>query len=303
MSHSPERNLIDRIASESLEYDREPLGRGGGQGTVYGLVDFPDFVYKRYHRPIRGAVGSFQEIVMAGEALGPALGRLGVTAAWPISTHGTEDSVEGYVMRRIPEKFRVTIKSKNPKYAPHDTDATLDYALEVSSTKTFYPSRRVTIEERLQIVRLAGVFLDTIHRMDFVYGDLSLKNLLYALDPVELHVMDLDSVHRLSTPIIRDKDLVRTPDWSDPESPGQIPLGFDLDRYRYSLLVYRMLAVNNVSEGFPPSPDSIRFPPVPGIDPPRNARLTTLLRRAAMGHRGSRPPISEWLSALEMSTG
>lgn len=271
------------------------LGRPGGQGEVFPLVEFPEFVYKRYHHPIRGAAESFNELILAGEALAPGLERTGVAAVWPILTCGTEDEVDGYVMRRIPDRFSIDMKTP---YGAHIEAATLDHALPIDPRATFYPIREVSTTERLHIARLVGVFLDTLHRNDLVYGDLSLKNMQYALDPVELLVMDMDGVHRISTPLVREKDTVWTPDWDDPHAPGQVPLGFDLDRYRYALLVYRLLAARNVSERLPSDADSLVVPAVAGLDEEHRAAVEQLLRRAAVSGVGSRPPVNEWVSAL-----
>lgn len=272
------------------------LGRAGGQGAVYQLVEFPDFVYKRYHRSMRGAAQSFDELIVAGQALAPFLEHAGVTAVWPVLACGVGSQVDGYVMQRIPDRFSIEM---NTPYGSRIEDATLDHALAIDPTKKFRSNREVSPEERLEIVRLVGVFLDTLHRNDLVYGDLSLKNLRYSLDPVRLLVMDLDAVHRISTPLIDRKDLVHTPDWGDPLAPGQVPLGFDLDRYRFSLLVYRLVVANSVSQGFPDDPGEIRVEPGKGLDSGQRSRLELLLRRAAEGGHGSRPPISEWLEALD----
>lgn len=269
------------------------LGRGGGQGAVFELPHYPDFVYKQYYEPLDNARASFGELVEAGERLAAPLAVHGVRALWPVRVFGPGDSVAGYVMPRMPERFRLEVQTP---YGRDLQEATLEFALRPAPGKTFFPVRVLSAAERLKLVRLVGIFLDMLHKNDFVYGDLSLKNMRYATDPMALLVMDMDGVHRISTQVIPEKDLANTPDWNDPFRLSELPLGFDLDRYKYALLVYRLLVVNNVSEGFPEDPATIVVPDGIGLDTDQRDRLEFLLRRAASGGTGSRPPIREWLS-------
>lgn len=201
-------------------------------------------------------------------------------------------------MPRMPDRFRLQVQTP---YGRDLQEATLEFALQPDPGKAFFPVRVLSAAERIQLVRLVGIFLDTLHANDFVYGDLSLKNMRYATDPMALLVMDMDGVHRISTPVIAEKDLANTPDWNDPYRSSELPLGFDLDRYKYALLVYRLLVVNNVSEAFPLDTTRLVVPDALGLDSEARAALAFLLRRAAAGGTGTRPPIREWLSVLDES--
>lgn len=271
------------------------LGRGGGQGAVYALPHHEGYVYKHYYDPIPGARQSFDELVEAGRRLAPFLARHGISALWPVHVFGPGDTVEGYAMPLMPDRFRAEIHTP---YGPDLQEATLEFALAPDPDKTFYPVRTLSASERLQLVRLVGVFLHALHAEDLVYGDLSLKNMRYATDPLELLVMDMDGVHRISTRAIPAKDLANTPDWNDPHRSSELPLGFDLDRYKFALLVHRLIAVNHVSAAFPDDPSTIAVPEDAAPDPAQREGLEFLLQRAAAGRTGSRPPIREWLSVL-----
>ncbi|MBN8738290.1 MAG: hypothetical protein J0H86_02185 [Xanthomonadaceae bacterium] len=275
----------------------QQLGRAGGQGTVFELLNEneTDLVYKLYRTPIRGALQSLDELVRAGRKLAPLLERKGITATWPTAICGDRDVVEGYVMRRIPPQFKIELQTP---YRKEHRDATLDQAFVAGNSK-FSPTQPVTADERMQLLRLVGTFLDTLHRNDFVYGDLSLKNMLFSRTPTQLLVMDMDGVRKISARLIPEKDLLHTPDWKDPLSPDQIPLGFDLDRYKFALLVYRLLVANSVSAPLPKARESSAFT---NIGNKVNGRLGFLLRRAAVGEVGSRPPINEWLDALDSAS-
>lgn len=271
------------------------LGRGGGQGAVFELPHYPEFVYKQYYQPIENARTSFTELVEAGERLEGSLAVHGVSALWPVRLFGPGDSVEGYVMPRMPDRFRLEVQTP---YGRDLQEATLEFALQPDPGKAFFPVRVLSAAERIKLVRLVGIFLDALHSNDLVYGDLSLKNMRYATDPMSLLVMDMDGVHRISTQVIPEKDLANTPDWNDPHRSSELPLGFDLDRYKFALLVYRLLVVNNVSQAFPPDPANLVVPDGCGFEPGARDTLEFLLRRAASGGTGSRPPIREWLSVL-----
>lgn len=271
------------------------LGRGGGQGAVYALPRHEGYVYKHYYASIPGARRSFDDLVEAGKQLAPTLAERGISALWPVHILGPGDDVEGYAMPRMPDRFRTEIHTP---YGRELQEATLEFALAPDPGKAFFPVRTLTAIERLQLVRMVGLFLDALHAADLVYGDLSLKNMRYATDPLELLVMDMDGVHRISSKVIPAKDLANTPDWNDPHRSSELPLGFDLDRYKFALLVYRLIAVNQVSAAFPDDPSTIVVPEEAAPDPAQRDGLEFLLARAAAGRTGSRPPISEWLSAL-----
>ncbi len=296
---SPDGGSPDLPGGSALQFDKI-LGRAGGQGTVYSLKNYPNLVYKRYKQDLVGAAESFDRLIDVGRWLAPALERVGIATVWPLRWCGSGDRVEGYVMPRIPEDYRVLVRSP---YGEDFKEATLDRALAVSPDSAFHPVRPITAAERLQLVRLAGIFLDALHRNDLVYGDLSLKNLLFALDPVRLLVMDLDGVHSIATPLVPAKDILHTPDWTDPHAPKQLPRGFDLDRYRYALLVYRMLIANNPSEQLPQNPARMVLPYVEGLSAEQRVNLQFLVRRVAASAGCQRPPISEWLTALGHKVG
>lgn len=269
----------------------------GGQGSVFELVDHPDLVYKSYDTPIDGAIPSYRDLILAGRAIVPTLERKGITAVWPLRICGNDNKVFGYLMRRIPQRFKI---ARRTPYGNEITlDATLDQAM--SSTKsTFLLTHPVATQERIQLVRLVGIFLQTLHENDVVYGDLSLKNMMFSRAPLELLVMDMDGVHRISARLYPQKDLLHTPDWKDPKSADQVPLGFDLDRYKFALLVYRLLVANNVSAPLPANRAEIAANiGLADIDKALGERLGFLLFRATAGVVGSRPPINEWLAALE----
>jgi len=275
------------------------LGRGGGQGQVYEVVGHSRFVYKQFYDPterplpIEDSLEAYLEIVRLGELLDTTLLSHGVFVLWPLAVFGEGDAVDGYLMRMIPQRFYLDMRTP---YGVQRKLATLDYALPLKPRQVFRPVHQATLENLLEILQQVALFLNTLHRHDMVYSDISFSNVLFSLDPVGVLIMDLDPVHNITRPLISRKDNVHTPDWADPlAKTGQEPYGFDLDRYKFSLLVYRLLGPNENGQ------TSINLPTDPHlsceIPSPQREKLEFVLSRAT-GPRGSRPPIEEWLGAL-----
>ena len=154
--------------------------------------------------------------------------------------------------------------------------------------------------ERLQILLRIGQFLEVLHSHDLIYGDISWRNMLFALDPTEVAILDMDGVHRISAEVLAGKDGAHTPDWEDPKSPDGAALGFDQDRYRYGLLAYRML----VSDGYDTHlPEGDHLPSLDHWGLASRAELQTIewLMKRSCGPLGSRPPIGEWVEALRFA--
>lgn len=139
---------------------------------MFELSDDPTNVYKMYRTPIPDAVQSFAAVVQAGQKLSPELEQKGIVTSWPTIVCGFDNAVHGYFMPRIPQKFNIDLRTP---YGNKSTSATLDHALSASD-RSFSPTQPLTSAERLQLLRLVAIFLDTLHRNDLLYGDISLKN-------------------------------------------------------------------------------------------------------------------------------
>lgn len=268
------------------------LGTAGGQGTVYGLAEHPRLVYKEYHHPIQGAERSFELLLGRGEAVRAAAPEH-VEFAWPIAMVPTEAGVAAYVMPRISDEFSVKIRLPNGR--TQIKQATLDHA--IPRLGHFQVVTPVTTEERLQIAVLVGEALMAMHRHDVVYRDLSFKNIFFAREPMRVAFMDIDSARVLEHPTIPEKDGVDTPDWSDPHASSAEPVGFDLDRFKYALLVYRLLVVHGTNAPWPAQDVEFRLTQLDGVPRGNWGRVEELFRRAIRSP-GARPAIGEWLDVL-----
>lgn len=268
------------------------VGQPGGQGAVFEIADNRRLVYKQYHTPFVGAAASFLDLMERADRVNADLPR-GVTMTWPIHLCGQGSDVEGYTMTRVADPYFVTIARPNGS-----TERQLGLGHAVPRKKSvFRPTRLTTPEDRLALARLIGLGLDALHRHDVLYRDMSWANFAYALDPPRIVFMDMDSARPITVPIIMAKDGVDTPDWVDPDNPAE-PLGFDLDRYKYALLVHRLLGSHELSGGLPTRQGLVAgHLSLDGVDPRNHKHVADLYRRVA-GSPGQRPPISEWLDVL-----
>ncbi|MFT4217715.1 MAG: hypothetical protein QM619_11110 [Micropruina sp.] len=264
-------------------------------GVVYDVRDFPKFVYKELNRPLVGSAGSFEEIATLGRQLSSRLESRGVEVFWPLDICGDRDVARGYIMERIPDEYHLHVRTPYMK-----SRRLAEMARALPTGKAFQLVEPITAADRLELVKLVGVFLNELHAQDFVYGDVSWANFLFVRKPTKIGVIDLDSTRRLAGPFIKDKDAVDTLGWRDSLAPADPePLGFDLDRYRYALLVYRMLVTLDRESVFPEDVVSIAVPRTDGLAESARATLEFVLRRAAAAPYGCRPPICEWLGAYE----
>lgn len=286
-----ERNEGSAPTGSAFELGRS-VGRPGGQGAVFEVARNPDLVYKQYHAPFVGAATSFISLMECADRVDRDLPPE-VTMTWPIHLFGTGNDVSGYTMKRVPDDYFVTIARPDGT-----TVRQLGLDQAVPRESKFRPTRATTPQDRLGLARLIGIGLDALHRHDVLYRDMSWANFAYALDPPRIMFMDMDSARPITTPIIKSKDGVDTPDWIDHDNPASEPLGFDLDRYKYALLVHRLLASHELLGSLPASADLVtKTLLLDGVHPRHGNEVVDLYRRVLAGP-GQRPPISEWLDKL-----
>lgn len=270
----------------------KPVGQPGGQGAVFEIADNPKLVYKQYHAPFVEAAPSFLSLMERADRVNADLPR-DVAMTWPIHLCGQGTDVAGYTMTRVGEPYFVTIARPNGS-----TERQLGLSHAVPREKSvFRPTRLTTPADRLALARLIGIGLDALHRHDVLYRDMSWANFAYALDPPRIIFMDMDSARPITVPIIKTKDGVDTPEWVDPDDPSE-PLGFDLDRYKYALLVHRLLSSHEISGVLPTRQGLVNgHLALDGVSPRYHKHVADLYRRVAAGP-GRRPPIAEWLEVL-----
>ncbi|MBH0118423.1 serine/threonine protein kinase [Rhodococcus sp. CX] len=274
-------------------YDDGSLRRGrelgsGGQGAVYELIERDGEVEKRFFMPLEKGAREFEELLRRRTAVEAAVSACPIHLCWPENPVRREETLMGYVMPRIPDRFFFEVKFGRSGVKRRERE--LQHAIPRKSAMAL--PFDVTDEERFELVYLVARFLDAMHRNNLVYGDISWVNFIFSLNPVELCVLDFDSSRvQGSLPFTRMRP-VDTPDWEDPEWPDSVVTRMDSDRYKFALLAYRMLIARSL-DGL--ISDDFDVPALSGADP---EQLSNLWSRAR-GPAGTRPQIAEWLNAFE----
>jgi DNA-binding helix-hairpin-helix protein with protein kinase domain len=252
---------------------------------VYEVKGDPTLAFKQYKTPVPNVLPAFDQLIAAGVDVRRSLRGAPVDLAWPTAAVPEGDELAGCLMPKVHSRYTVNVQGLT-------REATLDHAVPRLDSH-FAPSRQPSDGERRMLAVAAGQFLHALHENDYVYGDVSWKNLLYALDPVpSVMVLDLDSIRRVGTtpwPGVG----AHTADWGDPHGqPGEVG-AFDEDRYKYALLVYRLLAARSLTAQMPATGDITWHA---DVDDRQSRRLTRLTWRAKA--RLERPAVSEWLAVL-----
>lgn len=264
----------------------------GGQAFVMEMPEAQGFVYKEYLHPVEGARHSYERLLDVGERV-ESRPLSNVDFLWPTRLYVNEGVVVGYEMHRIPESFNL------PYVTPKGSKTQLgllQHALPDPQSK-FGLSEPTTAVERLELAVLVARAMQQLHDNGVSYRDLSLLNIAFARDPLRIVFMDMDSARVITEPIVELKDGVDTPDWFDPQlEPHASPLGYDTDRYKLALLMWRLLVT------FDPAGEMTRsavlsVKQIPGI---RDDKLPSLRRvfLRALGGLGARPPAAEWVTVL-----
>lgn len=250
----------------------------GGQGSVSLLRDRPDLVVKRFRGSSHGSIDAYRRLQDLSERVSVP----GVEVVWPENPVCEHNRIVGYTMPRIGERFVVEVASQR-KLA--------EFSLALANKGMFEPSRSPSPQQMMELLQLVALFVDQLHKHDFIYGDISHKNFLYALDPVGVQVLDVDTMRQLGQDNLVACRGAYTPDWKDPDERTS---GFNTDRYRFALLVHRYLVARSLQAL--PSMDQ-EDPRIEGLNDVENAHVGSLLRRAAAGS-GGRPTMAEWCMAL-----
>ncbi|MBY9075964.1 hypothetical protein K1X13_14110 [Nocardioides sp. WL0053] len=258
---------------------------------MHELAGEPSRVVKDFITPISEMDEVFEGLVLAGANVRALLAGEPITLAWPQEIVVSGREITGYVMPSIPDQFYWQDKKF---FRGKRRVRELQYAVRRESAVSI--PFRADDTHRLELVRLVAAFLEAMHREELVYGDLSWGNLAFSVgDKVELCVFDFDSTRQVGRPAFTRQRPAQTVDWNDPEDRSRAVASFDSDRYKFALLVYRLL----VAHDFDSRPeDATRVGSISGLDQRGVHGLQSLLRRAA-GHAGTRPQISEWLAVLQ----
>lgn len=260
----------------------------GGQGRVFTVTSHPGWAVKLFNTELIDAEGEFAALANAGMRVEQRLQGANVELVWPKVPVVEGRSLNGFLMPLVPVDSAYVVTIRGSKY-----QSTMDFAVPRSAANAFRPDVVPTREQRVQLLLGLARFLEALHAEDHVYVDLSWRNCLYRLDPYPIVLpLDLDSVRRVGGQTLHRVGDAETIDWTDPW-PRPERAGFDQDRYKFALMVYRMLLAENLAAMLPD--EKLIAEHVHST--PYSPSILKLLRRAALGP-GGRPSMTEWVQVL-----
>ena len=157
-----------------------------------------------------------------------------------------------------------------------------------------------TLQERLVLCRSLAKGMGLLHRAEVVYGDLSLRNFLYRLEPKpSVMFVDTDNMRpKGSTAALGQQP--HTPDWEPPEAlhakrrgdgTGFATQNYNSDRYKLGLAILRMLAADVPRAAEKRDPSLVRQHLPTG--------LYLLLEQSLTAPPADRPPAKTWYEEFQ----
>ncbi|MFJ5229787.1 hypothetical protein ACIQBJ_07755 [Kitasatospora sp. NPDC088391] len=273
------------------------LGRGG-QGTVHRVRNKRinesaadggwEVVYKEYAPSVLPQVDA--AALAAAVALPTRLtgeqGRwLCEKTAWPAAVVRRGGQTCGFLMRAVPDRFRFTLRTMATGNQGPPRLATLEYLLNPDA---YVAGIGLTVTDRDRLLLLADLAttLDRLHRFGVAVGDLSPKNLLFALGPrPECFLIDCDAARTDGATVLPQAE---TPDWQVP--PGEERGTRHSDTHKLALLAVRLFARDQGAT----DPAALA-----AVDPALGA-----LARASLGtDPAARPAPAAWAEQLASASG
>lgn len=256
------------IAEDRLGAIGDPVGLAGGQGTVYELIEHPDWLYKRYHEDLDVDPDGLRGLVRWGRGLhGRDQRILDVRTSWPryVVRH---DRGHGVVFRRANRRFT------------HDHDGRVlgtDLQFACYKTGAWAGAGPAGPRTAVAIVYRYAQVLDVLHRGHVAYGDMSFTNMLWSSSTPRPHVFLIDCDAAWLTTGPRGLPPGHTHLWIDPWVDPWTRLGPHearaTDLFKLALLFVRTY-YNSITDFVDESTRLVRL----GDRPPVSARIAHLVQ-------------------------
>lgn len=222
----------------------------GGFGVVYRVPDHrlpgdPDeLAYKEFTRDVSEQARGAQVTVDLWHRLDPA-GRaeLGSLAAWPRALVEDGGAVCGLLMPLIPRAFFFKVRDPKSKTgAKIERPRSFEWLISTADQRRLNEAELPDIDRVDREVLLAKLIyaIGKLHKWGWVYGDVSVNNVVFALDPPRIRLIDCDAAAPLSDGGRRQG---HTPHWAPPEymTGSQRLQDERSDVYKLALAVVRCL--------------------------------------------------------------
>jgi serine/threonine protein kinase len=286
------------------------IGRGG-QGRVFAIHG-SNMAYKEYSAAALPDVNvdALEAAVALTAGLHPRVARqLYTRTTWPVATVERRGRVVGFLMRAVPEAFRVQLALPT---GPTRRLAGVQYLL---NGEDYLAERGLWFTDRMrwELLRDTASTLDMLHRLGIAVGDLSPNNLLFSLTsrPRCLFI-DCDGMRLNGRSILPQSE---TPDWDVGALDGEELATPATDTYKFALLAIRLFAGDQLSRDAevlaPPGQISLSYGAEPALDDgsvtgrasegsgAHRAVLADLARRGMDSNPNARPAPCDWIPALD----
>lgn len=261
------------------------IGRGG-QGRVFAVAD-SRIVYKEYSATTLPEVNveALKTAVALITDLGPRTAQdLYARTTWPMATVERDEKLIGFLMRAVPDSFRIQLSLPT---GPVSRLAGVQYLL---NNAEYLEERglRITDRMRLELLRDTAETLDRLHDLGIAVGDLSPNNLLFSLvNRPRCLFIDCDAMRINGTSILPQSE---TADWDVGRFSTEELATPASDTYKFALLAIRLFAGDQQSR----NPDALAQ---------CDEKLATLAAESLATNPRRRPPLAEWVSALDAALG
>lgn len=288
-----------------MRVNKTDLGRlvnlaEGGFGKVYRVPDYrlpddlDDLAYKEFTQERAQQAHASQAAVAFRDGLN-AVERteLDLYAAWPRAIVEDGGVVIGLLMPLVPDDFFCELiddKTGIRTTAPREMQWLIASQAQRDAAEVDLPS--VDKTQRLTLLAQLVFTVGRLHKRGWVFGDLSFKNAVFAVNPPRMMLLDCDGAASVKDPR---RKQAHTPFWIPPEcenTPGHVH--FDVqdtvtDVYKLGLAILRCLSPGKgATTATGPARLAQELNPA-GLD---------LVARAVGADRGARPTAKELYAYL-----
>ena len=201
--------------------------------------------------------------------------------AWPSVIVEDRGAVCGFLMRIVPDAYYFGFQTQTLGTRRH----LADMAFLLNSDR-YISNSGLSVSDRDRLGLLASVAgaLSRLHLLGVTVGDLSPKNLLFSLAPPSCFIIDCDAMRVRGESVLAQ---VETPDWEIPiREERATPAS---DAYKFGLLAIRLFARDQSS--YDRNPLAVLSP-----------KLNKLAEKSLQSNPSRRPPLTEWLPALQATS-
>lgn len=266
----------------------------GANGRIHRLKDRPAVVFKEFNTAVPAA--PLRQLIQIRRQAKRGEDIKGMTA-WPTrvvfddrpGAPGAANQAIGVLMPLIPPGFmqKIDLPDGSATVKPRDIQHLL-FAADVARRRGVDVPADHDVRSRMLICERLSFIVAALHYENLVYGDLSVRNILYQTDPrPDVYLVDCDAARpNGATGGVRQQN---TPDWDPPEhdddSGGLRHQSLETDRYKLGLFILRCLAPGRGGASNRDVDASV------GMLDPEGAGL---LRSALEGGPADRPTAGTW---------